>query len=278
MPLRSNDCAPRCRPRAARADAALATLQLRLHDTQSCMAREHGFASWTELKDKVELQRVRAQDADALQLYWLRLVYGGDVAGGPGRPRPELAARMLAGQPELIGDDALLACAVGDETVIRRAIDADAAWVNRAAGPLNIPPLIAVTHSGLARLDEYREALRRCARLLLERGADPNQSIANRWPPHSLEQPGEERLTAIYGAAGKLHDAQMTPCCWRPAPTPNDNESLYHSIDDPRRDLPCTKLLLEAGTRVPGTNALAKVLDFDNLPGLKMLLAHTPHG
>jgi ankyrin repeat protein len=259
-------------------DVALAAMQLRLHDMQSCLAREHGFASWTELKDNVELQRARARDARSLQLYWLRLVYGGDVAGGPGRPRPEAAARVLATQPDLIGDDALLACAVGNESMIRRAIDADAGWVNRAAGTLNIPPLIAVTHSGLARLDEFGEPLRRCLRLLLEHGADPNTSIANRWPPHSLEQPGEERLTAIYGAAGKLHDAQMTARLLAAGADANDNESLYHSIDDPRPELPCTKLLLEAGTRVPGTNALAKILDFDNLPGLKMLLAHTPHG
>jgi ankyrin repeat protein len=59
---------------------------------------------------------------------------------------------------------------------------------------------------------------------------------------------------------------------------PDDNESLYHSIDDPDRTLPCTRLLLDAGARVPGTNALAKVLDFDHLDGLRMLLAHTPHG
>jgi ankyrin repeat protein len=58
----------------------------------------------------------------------------------------------------------------------------------------------------------------------------------------------------------------------------NDNESLYHSIEDPRPELPCTRLLLEAGTRVAGSNALAKVLDYDNLAGLKMLLAHTQHG
>lgn len=261
-----------------KSDVALAAMALRLHDMQSCLAREYGFASWMELKDNVELQRVRAQDARAQTLYWLRLVYGGDVAGGPGRPRPEVAARVLAAHPDLIGDDVMLACAVGNESALRRAIEADAGWVNRPAGVLNIPPLIAVTHSSLARLDAYRDTLRRCVRLLLDHGADPNRSIGNRWPPHSLEKPGDDRLTAIYGAAGKLHDVPMTAMLLAAGADANDNESLYHSIDDPRPDLPCTKLLLEAGTRVPGTNALAKVLDFDNLAGLKMLLAHTPHG
>ena len=143
---------------------------------------------------------------------------------------------------------------------------------------LNIPPLIAVSHSAWRSSIAFREPLRRCLRLLLDRGADPNQSFQNRWAPHSLEKPGEEKLTAIYGAAGKLHDEQMTAMLLAAGADANDNESLYHSIDDPRPELPCTRLLLEAGTRVAGTNALAKVLDFDNLDGLKMLLAHTGHG
>jgi ankyrin repeat protein len=259
-------------------DASLAALQLRLHDMQSCIAREHGIASWNELKDAVQLLRARAQDADAQRFHWLQLVYGGDVTGGPIRPRPELAARMLREQPDLLGDDALLACAVGDEAKIRRAIDADASWINRSAGPLDIPPLIAVTQSTLGRLDAYADALRSCVRLLLERGANPDASFGVRSPPHSPEQPGNDRLTAIFGAAGKLHDVEMTRMLLAAGANPNDNESLYHSIEDPRHDLPCTRVLLEGGARVAGSNALAKVLDYDNLDGLRMLLAHTEHG
>lgn len=259
-------------------DAALAAMQLRLHDMQSCIAREHGFASWNELKDNVELRRAQSQDRRALQLYWLRQVYGGDLAGGPGGPRPELAAKVLAENPDLVGNDPLLACAVGDEPVVRRAIEAEPAWVNRAGGLVNIPPLIAVTHSSLARLAEFRAGILSCLHLLLERNADPNQFFYNRWPPHSLEKPGDEKLTAILGAAGKLHDAEMTATLLAAGADGNDNESLYHSIEDPDPALPCTRLLLEAGTRVEGTNALAKVLDIDNLAGLKMLLARTRHG
>ena len=212
------------------------------------------------------------------RLDWLRLVYGGDVAGGPGRARPELAARYLAGQPDLVGDDPHLACAFGDDAVIRRAIETDPGWVNRAGGVLNIPPLIAATHSALLKLQEFRGSILRCARLLLERGADPNQWYLNRSPPHSLEHPGKEKLTAIYGAAGKLHDEEMTAMLLDAGADPNDNESLYHSIDDPRPHLPCTRLLLKGGARVAGSNALAKVLDADNLDGLNLLLAHTEYG
>ena len=259
-------------------DSALIAMQLRLHDMQSCIARELGFASWPALKDDVELRHAKAQDARAFKHYWLRLVYGGDVAGGPGRAKPAIAARVLEQHPELAADDSWLACAIGNETALEHTIASDPGWVNRAGGLLNIPPIIAVTHSGFARLDSHRESLRRCLKLLLDRGADPNASIGNRWPPHSLEKPASEKLTAIYGAAGKLHDERMTTLLLAAGADANDGESLYHSLEDPRPELPCTRLLLEAGTRVAGTNALAKVLDVDNLAGLRMLLAHTGHG
>ena len=65
---RGSDATAFARLRAAlpaargRSDTALAAMSLRLHDMQSCIAREHGFASWIELKDHVELLRARGQD------------------------------------------------------------------------------------------------------------------------------------------------------------------------------------------------------------------------
>lgn len=264
---------------SGRDDPDLARLQLRLHDMQSCIAREYGFASWIELSEGVELQRRQAEGLHSLRRYWLQLVYGGDVAGDYVQAQPARAARLLAERPELlVPGDAYLACAVGDETEVRRAIERDAGWVNRSGGELNIAPLIAVTHSGLARLDPFRQRLHRCVRLLLDAGASPDQAFGDRLPPHSVNHPSNEKLTAIYGAAGKLHDPVMTQMLLAAGANPNDGESLYHSVEDPNPDLPCTRLLLDAGTNVAGTNALGRMLDFDNVEGLKSLLAHTPKG
>lgn len=261
-----------------RSDSALPGLQLRLHDMQSCVAREYGVASWNELKEAVELRRARTQDAITFRRHWAGLVYGGDLTGGNVTRRPEVAARLFAEQPDLIDDDPWLAGAIGDLEKVRRAIDADAAWVNQAGGLLRVPPLICVTHSCLTKLPRFHQGLIDCLRLLLDRGADPNQFYFNRWPPHSLEQPGEDRLSALYGAAGKTHDAEMTKLLLSAGADGNDNESLYHSVEDPDPSLPCTRALLEAGTRVTGSNALARILDIDNLDGLKLLLRYTPHG
>ncbi|HUQ11649.1 MAG TPA: ankyrin repeat domain-containing protein [Steroidobacteraceae bacterium] len=261
-----------------KSNPALAAMTLRLHDMQSCIAREHGCATWNSLKDEVEIRRSRAQDLSTLRRHWLSLVYGGDVTGGTRRQRPDLAERVLAENPALTGDDPYLACAVGDVASVRRALDADPSWANAPGGELRIPPLVAVSHSCLVKLPAFRDRLLGCLRLLIERGADPNQHLFNRWPPHSLEQPGADRLSALYGVAGKNHDVEATRLLLAAGADGNDGESLYHSCDDPDPSLPCTRALLEAGTRVEGSNALARILDIDNLAGLELLLSYTKHG
>jgi ankyrin repeat protein len=259
-------------PAAARKDdAAIANLGLRLHDAQSCVAREYGFASWADLRTFVAARAASGADRAALTLAWLRLVYSGETAGGENRARPAVAARMLEEQPGLADGDAYLACAVGDEGRLRLAAEADPGWVNRPGGPLALPPLVAVTHSSLLRLPAFRDRLHACARLLLQAGANPNQAVGSRWAPSSLSEPSElYRLSALYGAAGQNRDPELTRLLLGAGADPNDGESLYHSLESPT----CARLLLEAGARIAGSNALYRVLDLDDLDALALLLGH----
>jgi ankyrin repeat protein len=266
---------------AGKTDTTLAALGLRLHDAQSCVAREHGFASWADLQGFVVARRAQADDPARAVLHWLRLVYAGDIAGGNHRARPLVAARLLEDDAALptslsvLGNDPYLACAIGDEAALRRATAQDPGWLHRAGGPLNLPPLVAVTHSSLLRLPAFRERLRACARYLLEAGADANQSAGSRWPPASLAAPADtERLSALYGAAGQNHDAELTQLLLDAGADPNDGESLYHSLDHSLEQSACTRLLLQAGARVTGSNALYRELDFDDVATLRLLLAH----
>lgn len=252
-------------------DEGLAARSLRLHDAQSCVAREYGFPSWADLQLFVLARRALADDPAQALHHWLRLVYAGDVAGGNDTHRPAVAARMLAENPALPGDDPYLACAIGDEAALRRATERDPGWIHREGGPLHLPPLVAVTHSGLATRPGLRERLRDCARFLLSAGASPHQSIGSRWPPASLEAPSPtERLSALYGAAGKARDPQLTRLLLEAGADPDDGESLYHSLEAPA----CTRLLLEAGARIAGTNAMYRALDLDDVGLLQLLLAH----
>lgn len=255
-------------------DAAIAAMEPRLHDAQSCIAREHGFVSWSELMGFVAARLAHAEaiaDPARARLRWLQLAYAGDVAGGTGRAQPGVAARLLAEQHALAGDDLSMACATGDAAQLRAALARDPAWLHRPGGALQLPPLFAVAHSSLWQLPAYRPGLLACAQLLLDAGADANQSVGNRWPPASLQAPSTtERLSALYGAAGQNRDPELTRLLLAAGADPNDGESLYHALES----VECTGLLLQAGARVTGSNALYRVLDLDALPQLRLLLDH----
>jgi ankyrin repeat protein len=244
---------------------------LRLHDAQSCIAREHGFASWPDLKRYVEVQAVAQKERAVRVLHWAQLVYSGDVSGTVNRANPRVALRILADDPDLAAGDPWLACAIGDERALRQATQADPTWVNLSGGPLRLPPLFAVAHSSLLRVEEFRERLHRSAKLLIAAGADVNQHIHSRWPPGSLSEPDQRYpLSTLYGAAGSNHDPDLTKLLLEAGANPNDGESLYHSLEKPA----CTRLLLEHGARIAESNAIYRAMDLDDDTALKLLLAH----
>ncbi len=255
---------------SGRTGAETAALGLRLHDAQSCVARQYGFPSWSELSLHVEaLSLARGDQATAVRR-WLVLAYGGDLTGSLAAPRPQVATRVLRDTPSLTGD-VWVACAAGHVPGVSHAIEEDRSWVNRAGGPFNLPPLVAVTHSRLGKLGEIRDGLCACAELLLQAGADPNGRIYNRFPPASLDKPDEHGpLSALYGAAGIIRDPVLTTLLLDAGADPNDGESLYHSLENPD----CTRLLLTRGARIAGTNALGRALDMPDPAALELLLAN----
>lgn len=252
-------------------DEEIFSLGLRLHDAQSCLAREHDFKSWADLKSYVEAQAASRSGRAARVLRWAQLVYAGDASGTVSRANPRVALRMLAENPDLVADDAWLSCAVGDESALRLATKADPEWVNRPGGPLQLPPLVAVVHSALWKVPEFRERLYRSAEFLLAAGADPNQRIHSRWPPGSLSSPDPHNpLSALYGAAGVNHEPALTKLLLEAGADANDGESLYHSLENPA----CTGLLLEHGARIAGSNAIYRAIDLVDDTALKLLLRH----
>lgn len=256
---------------AGRGDDDLAALGLKLHDAQSCIARDNGFLSWADLKRYVEAQSTSRDDRADLVRRWLGLVYAGDLHGTEDRANPRVAVRMLAEHAGLVGDDPYLACAVGDAAVLQRATQDDPAWLHRPGGPLALPPLVAVAHSSLLQVPEFRDRLHRCAQQLLAAGADVNQRVSSRLPPASLNAPDDRYpLSALYGAAGQNHDVALTAMLLDAGADPNDGESLYHSLENPA----CTRLLLEHGARVTGSNALYRALDLPGSDAIELLLQH----
>ena len=256
---------------AGKDDAAIAAMNLKLHDAQSCIAREYGLPSWQNLRNYVDwLNSRRSTDRRDVIALWLHKAYGHDSEHAD----PSYAAKRLQEIPDFVQGDLFLACAIGDEETVRRAIAADRYCVNRLRRNwrcpgckkyLDLPPLVAITYSTLLRLPEFRERLHRCARLLLDAGANPDQS----WRDRDADQ----SQSALYGAAGKNHDAELTRMLLEAGANPNDGESIYHAMET--GDPACARLLLEAGAKVEGSNALHHVLDWDGLHMLRLLLSYT---
>jgi len=157
--------------------------------------------------------------------------------------RCDRARRLLAADPAIAQDR-------WARLVLGRGWDADA---REPGGPLGWAPLLYVAHSCFASVELARD--------LLARGADPNATFTNE---HGA-------MSAIYGAAGVLHDPQLTALLLEAGADPNDGESLYHATEAP--DTTCLRLLLEHGARPAGTAALAHAIDDDRLEHVRLLLA-----
>jgi hypothetical protein len=103
----------------------------------------------------------------------------------------------LLDTPDLATDGPYAACAAGNEAALEQMAAADPGWVNRPGGPFALPPLVAVTHSILAQVPEFRDRLYRSAQSLLQAGADPNDGESLY---HSLENPDCTRMLLLRGA------------------------------------------------------------------------------
>ncbi|HSC91567.1 MAG TPA: ankyrin repeat domain-containing protein [Gaiellaceae bacterium] len=158
--------------------------------------------------------------------------------------RRDRAEAMLAARPELERNP-------WAGLVLGRGWDGDP---NAPGGPRGWPPIVYVTHSVFAPLGLGRE--------LLERGADPNASYENEYG----------RMSALYGAAGILHDPELTRLLLEAGADPDDGESVYHATESPSPE--CLRLLLEHGAEPRGTNALAHALDDERYEHLRLLLEH----
>lgn len=159
-------------------------------------------------------------------------------------------------------------CAQAQKTLEERPEIEDDRWVrlvlgrgwdgdpSEIGGPRGWAPLHYVCHSCFASLD--------LARQLLARGAAPNAYYANEYGP----------MSALYGAAGVRHDAELTRALLEAGADPNGEpqfgDALYHSVE--AESINCLRLLLEHGAEPRGANALAHALDFERPAHVRLLL------
>jgi ankyrin repeat protein len=158
--------------------------------------------------------------------------------------RKARAEAILEAEPELEKDPWV-------KLVLGREWDCDP---NAPGGPLGWAPLVYACHSCFPTTALAKE--------LLERGADPNAFFVNEYG----------KMSALYGAAGRRYDPELTRALLEAGANPDDGESLYHGTEAESPE--CVRILLEHGARATGSNALAHALDDERLEHVRLLLEH----
>lgn len=202
---------PRAPQQVARADALLV------------VARSYGFASWPALRatlDAIERftrsphqQPVGGANAPADDFLLLAcLTYSSDDPARWARAR-----RMLAERPELAGHSISTAAAVGDVAAAQTMLEGDPGLANRQGGPHRWEPLLYLAYSRIDSTAPGHSTLE-VARLLLERGADPDAGFL--WD--GLTSPFTVLTGAFGGGEGRSRRTSsgwsLPSCCSMRAP------------------------------------------------------------
>ncbi len=206
-----------------------------LREVQQALARERGFESWAQLKEQLEIDGLAAAGGDALLDELLNkgcICYGDDWPSNWRR-----AERILARHPELARRTIHGAALCGELERVRELLDAKPELVNEKGGPRGWEPLLFVCYGRLpnARAAEQSLAI---ARLLLERGADPNAHF-------SSGDDARYRFTALTGAMGQgelgqpehPHAEPLARLLLEAGADANDSQGLYDTClrgDDTR--------------------------------------------
>src|SRR5439155_8544220 len=116
----------------------------------------------------------------------------------------EEAEALLAKHPELAAGDIHTAAILGDDRAVQRLLAEDRSNATAKSPPYGGDALNYLGLSQYLRLDPARTpAFLRAATALLDAGADPNTGF---WTTGQFP----ERETALYGAAGVAHHAELT--------------------------------------------------------------------
>ena len=237
----------------------IAALSPALHDAQSVIAREHGFPSWTALRDEVDARTLSF--AAALDEF-VRCATG----GVPGR-----ANRLLALHPKIAVATLQTALVLGDVESVEARLRDHPALATQPGGPQKWEPLLYVCHTCLHVGQPARaEGLVAIARRLCALGADPNAEYHWNWHP-------ELPRTALWGAICEVRHLPLAEVLLEAGANPTDGVSVH--ISGGGGNLGALELLHRFGVNVNGIPGGVPPLVYmmtwaDNPSGPNWLLEH----
>ncbi|MBX3113726.1 MAG: hypothetical protein KF836_04095 [Fimbriimonadaceae bacterium] len=203
---------------------------------QYVLAQEYGFESWPKLHAHVEKLTMDRLDSAT----WLNR-----VVNSPHRdPHPHYQSNWW------------LALAAGDADTVRKLLGNHKA--DEPGGPLNWYPINYVCNLYVNSFDPSNTV-----KILLDAGADPNTQYIHPDYPN-------EPMSALWGACRIKQDIETVRILLEVGMTPNDHESLYHTVEIDRPDI--LQLLIDYGVEEKGSNGLLRSLDFERPLQIKMVL------
>ncbi len=236
-----------------------------LADAQLVIAREHGFESWPKFAKHIQALTSESHPRAAFIIAACAPLDSGHASG-----TLERAEAILASHPDIAESDIHTASILGDAAAVRHFLERDARNATAKAGPHGWDALTYLCFSKYLRLDRARsDGFVRAAKALLDAGASANTGFYEK-----NHQPDPEFESAIYGAAGVAHHAELTRLLLERGADPNDNETPYHAPET--YDNAALKVLVESGKL--NADSLATMLlrkhDWHDYDGIHWLLEH----
>ena len=231
-----------------------------LADAQLVIALEHGFESWPKFTQRIEVMNSEvAARSNPVAAFIEAAIWHGTL---------EAAEAILSAHPEIARTSIHVAAILGDDAAVSQFIAADPRNATKKEAPYDGDALVYLCLSKYLRLDKTRSpAFLRAAIALLDAGADPNTGFTAKDEYGDFE-------TALYGAAGVAHHAELTRLLLERGADPNDNETFYHTPES--YDNAALKVLVESGKMRADllTGMLLRKADVHDYDGIKYLLEH----
>jgi len=250
-------------PERERAPRALTAAQV-------VLAREHGFASWSQFAAQIEtlrIQRAVAAVTEPVAAFLVAACVPRNALHNSGTT--EEADAILARYPNAARANIYTAAVLADEPAVRAFLAADAKLATAPGGAYGWDALTHLCFSRYLRLDRERsEAFIRTARALLDAGASPNTGFHDTWDNKPIFE------AAMYGAAGLAQHPGVTRLLLQYGADPNDDETPYHAPES--YDNTVTGILLESGKLNERSKCwiLVRKADWHDYDGMKLALDH----
>jgi len=234
--------------------------QIALHEAQTRLAREYGFASWNKLRDHVE----------ALTLEFDAAVDAFVEAATD--ERSDRAERIVTLHPGIANANLHTALVLGDAKAVDTRLERDPSLARKAGGPRGWEPIHYVCYTVMAHDAPARaEGLAVIARRLIALGVDPNTRFP--WLHHNVRRP------VLWGASRVVRSLPLVEALLEGGADPNDGVTLPLAAS--AGDIPVLEALRARGANVDqawatdGATSLHAILNWSRTPeGVMWLLEH----